>query len=136
MNGSSLILPRIQHKVFFSCIANCIRRWFPITQLLVVNLWARIPWQIGDSPSALFLYFSVNFHNVLALHFKVQFDQHFCSEFYGHDWLQTCRYNPRELWDLFAEVREKSVIEFRSYWLFLLKCGFKHMPISLTFLNG
>ena len=29
-----------------------------------------------------------------------------CSEFYGHDWLQTCRYKARELWGLFAEVRE------------------------------
>ena len=37
-----------------------------------------------------------------------------CSEFYGHDWLQTCRYKTRELWGLFAEVREKlSFVGFR-----------------------
>ena len=37
------------------------------------------------------------------------------SEFYGHDCLQTCRCQTRELWGLFAEVREKSVVGFRSY---------------------
>ena len=33
-----------------------------ITQFLAIKLWARIPLQIGDSLSALFLYLSVNFH--------------------------------------------------------------------------
>ena len=56
-----------------------------------------------------------------------------CSEFYGHDWLQTCRYKTKELWGLFAEVREKSVLGFQSYWHFLWKCSFKDMPISQTF---
>ena len=36
-----------------------------------------------------------------------------CSEFYGLDWLQTCR---RELWGLCAEIREKSVLGFWNYW--------------------
>ena len=34
-----------------SCIANCIRRRF-----LAIKVWARIPLQIGDSLSALFLF--------------------------------------------------------------------------------
>ena len=42
-----------------------------------------------------------------------------CSEFYDHDWLQTCRYKTRVLWRLFAEVREKSVLWFWNYWHFL-----------------
>ena len=37
-----------------------------------------------------------------------------CSEFYVHDWLQSCRYKIRELWGLFAEVREKSVLAWVS----------------------
>ena len=54
------------------------------------------------------------FTNVLALNLT----SYLCSEFYGHDWLQTCRYKTRELWGLFAEVREKSVVGFRSYFHF------------------
>ena len=41
------------------------------------------------------------------------------TEFYGHAWIQTCRYKTRELWGLFAKVREKSVLGFRNYWHFL-----------------
>ena len=33
----------------------------------------------------------------------------------GHGWPQTCRYKSSELWVLFAEFREKSVVGFRSY---------------------
>ena len=71
----------------------------------------------------------------IALHFQVKFDHLFvCSEFYSHDWLQTCRYKTRELWSLFAEVREKSILGFWSYCHFLQKWGFKHIPMSQTFL--
>ena len=70
------------------------------------------------------------FTYVLALHFKVNLTSILYSEFYGQDLLQTCRYETRELWGLFAEVREKSVLEFRKFWHFF----FKHMPISRTFL--
>ena len=73
-----------------------------------------IPLQIGDSPPAVSLYSCVNFDkiNVLALHFKVNLTSYLCSVFYVHDWLQTCGYKTRELWGLFAEVREKSVLGF------------------------
>ena len=33
----------------------------------------------------------------------------------GHGWPQTCRYKSSELWVLFGEFREKSVVGFRSY---------------------
>ena len=89
-------------------------RRFLITRFLAIKLWARISLQIGDNPSVLFPYLFVNFHkiNLLALRFEVKFQltSILCSEFYGHDWLQTYRYKSRELWDLFAEVREKSVV--------------------------
>ena len=58
---------------------------------------------------------SVNFHNVSALNLI----SYLCSEFYGHDWLQTCRYKTRVLWRSFAKVREKSVFGFWNYWHFL-----------------
>ena len=51
-----------------------------ITLFLAIKLWARIPLQIRDSPSALFPYLCVDFQkcrHVLVLHFKVKFDQHF-----------------------------------------------------------
>ena len=57
-----------------------------------------------------------------------------CSEFYDHDFLQTCRCKTRELWGLFPEVRGKSIAGFRSCLNFSQKCGFRYMPISQTFL--
>ena len=59
------------------------------------------------------------FTNVSALNLT----GNLCSEFYDHDWLQTCRYKTRVLWRLFAEVREKSVLWFWNYWHFLQKWG-------------
>ena len=58
-----------------------------------------------------------------------------CSKFYGHDWLQTCRYKTRELLDVFVEIREKSVEEFPRYSHVCKKCGFKHIPTSWTTLS-
>ena len=40
------------------------------------------------------------------------------SDFYGHDCLQTCRLKTRELWGLFAEIREKSVVDFEVIFIF------------------
>ena len=91
-----------------------LRRRFLITRFLAVKLWARISLQVGDNSSVLFPHLFVNFHkiNLLALRFEVKFQltSILCSEFYGHDWPQTYRYKSRELWDLFAEVREKSAV--------------------------
>ena len=50
INGSYLILPRIQHKVVvvvFFCIAKC-----RLANFLQLKLWARIPLQTGESPLA------------------------------------------------------------------------------------
>ena len=42
---------------FSFCTANCIRRWFLINiHFVVIKLWVRVPFQIEDSLSALFLY--------------------------------------------------------------------------------
>ena len=60
--------------------STLLRSRFLITLFLAIKFWARIPLQIRDSPSALFPYLCVDFHkcrHVLALHFKVKFDQHF-----------------------------------------------------------
>ena len=40
----------------------------------------------------------------------------------------------RSLRLVYWNFREKSVVEFPSYWLFLQKRGFKHMPVSRAFL--
>ena len=78
INISSLILPCIQHKVVILVyIANCFHGRFQITRFLTVKLWARIPFQIGDSSSALFRYLCVSFFKCVSLAFKVKFDQHF-----------------------------------------------------------
>ena len=42
--------------------------------------------QIGDSPSAPFNDLCINFHKCVNL------TSILCSQLYGHDWLQTCRY--------------------------------------------
>ena len=52
-----------------SCIADCIRRRFLITQFLAIKLWARIPLQIEDSPLVIFLYLYVNFQKCVSLAF-------------------------------------------------------------------
>ena len=53
--------------------------------------------------------------------FRLNLTRYLCSEYNGHDWLQTCRYKIREFWGLFAKIRDKSVVEFPSYWHFLSK---------------
>ena len=52
-----------------SCIADCIRRRFLITQFLAIKLWARIPLQIEDSPLVIFIYLYVNFQKCVSLAF-------------------------------------------------------------------
>ena len=77
MNGSFFYLAPHSTQSCSSCIANCIRCRFLITQFLLTEALGKssLPLQIGDSPSAAFLYFASTFINVLALHFKVKFDQ-------------------------------------------------------------
>ena len=124
INRSYLILPRIQHKVALLVLLS----------IFAVCFWLLNFLQIGDGPSVVVLYLCFNFTIVLVLHVRLNFTTYSCSEFYGQDWLQTYRYETRQLWGLFAEVREKSVLRFWYYWHFLWKCSFKHMPISQTFL--
>jgi len=54
-----------------SCIANCIRRRFLITQFLATEALGNssLPLQIGDSPSAVVLYLCVNFHKGVSVEF-------------------------------------------------------------------
>ena len=87
LHRSYLSFPRIQHKVnCSSCIANCIRNRLRITHFLQLKLWARIPLQIGDSPSVVVLYLCVNFHNCVSVAFlRFNLTSYLCSEFYGHD---------------------------------------------------
>ena len=40
---------------------------FPYARFLLLKLWERIPFQIGDSPSTLFLYLCVNFHKCVSV---------------------------------------------------------------------
>ena len=108
INRSYLILLRIQHKVSLLVLRSVFAVCFWLLNFLQLKLWARITLQIGDGPSAVVLYLCFNFHNLV--HLRLNFTTYSCSEFYGHDWLQTCRYETRELWGLFAEVREKSVL--------------------------
>ena len=57
-------------KNFSSCIAICIHRRFWILSFLQLKLWARMLLQIGDSPSAVFLYLYVNFHKCVSVAFS------------------------------------------------------------------
>ena len=63
-----------------------------------------------SKPHALFHYLCVNFKKMCQRNIlRLNLTSILCSELYGHDWLQTRKYKTRELRDLFAEVREKSV---------------------------
>ena len=58
-------------KNFSSCIAICIhRRFWILPSFLQLKLWARMLLQIGDSPSAVFLYLYVNFHKCVSVAFS------------------------------------------------------------------
>ena len=53
-----------KQKLFYlaSCIANCIRRRFLITQFVATEaLGKKLTLQIGDSPLAVFPYLCINF---------------------------------------------------------------------------
>ena len=52
-----------------TCITNCVRCRFLITQFVAIKLWVRILLQIGDSPLALFLNLCVNFHKCVSVAF-------------------------------------------------------------------
>ena len=64
---------KIKELLFIKIIA------FLITLFLAIKLWARIPLQIADSQSALYLHLCVTFQKrILALHCMVKFDQPTC----------------------------------------------------------
>ena len=69
MNGSSLILPRVQHKVVLLVLRTVFAVGFGLLSFLQLNFWARISLQVGDSPSAAFLYLCVNFHKCVSFAF-------------------------------------------------------------------
>ena len=73
INRSYLIFPLIQHKVVLLVLRSVFAVSFWLLNFLQLKLWARIPLQIGDGPSAVVLYLYFNFHNiiVLLLYFKV-----------------------------------------------------------------
>ena len=52
---------------------------FLIIQFLAIKLWVRIPFQIGDSLSALFLYFCVNFHKCVSVAFYGEIRPALCA---------------------------------------------------------
>ena len=78
MNGSSLTLPRIQHKVVLLVLRNCISRRFLITQFLVTEVGKNT---LADKTCIVWRQFSSicasAFTNALSSHFKVKFDQLF-----------------------------------------------------------
>ena len=62
-------LARIQHKVFLLALRTVFAVGFWLPSFLQPKLWARIPLQIGDSPSVVFLYLCVNFHKCVTVAF-------------------------------------------------------------------
>ena len=80
MNGRSLTLPRIQHKVVPLVLRNCISRRFLITQFLATEALGK-NYTLADKTCIVLRQFSSictsAFTNVLMLHFKVKFDQLF-----------------------------------------------------------
>ena len=69
INRSYLIFPRIQHKVVLLILRTVFAVGFWLLNFLQLKLWARIPLQIGDSPSAVVLYLCVNFHKCVSVAF-------------------------------------------------------------------
>ena len=72
-------------------------------------LYSRIPLQMmmpAVMMPAVVLCLCVNFHKCVSVCIlRFNFPSYLCSEFYGHDWFQTCRYKTREFWGLSAKVR-------------------------------
>ena len=89
-----------KQKVFnlASCIVNCIRRRFLITQFVATealgkNNLADMRQSIGS--------FHLFVHQLSLICqcciLSLNLTNYLCSEFYGHDCLQTCRYKTKEL---------------------------------------
>ena len=123
INRCSLILPRIQHKV----VSLVLQTVFAVRVYDYSVSW--------NNKALAFEYpcrhggFSLFVRQISQMCYccilRLNLTSYLCSEFYGHDRLQTCRHKTRELWGSFAEVREKSVLGFRSCWHFLWKIWFK-----------
>ena len=96
--------------------ANCFRCSFLINYFLTVNLWVRIPFQVGDSHWHSSSIYASIFTKCSWSILKLNLTSILCCKLYGHDWLQTCRYKTREPCGSSAEFRGKSVVEFRSYF--------------------
>ena len=91
MSRSSLISACVQHKVVLLVVPAVFAIGF---WLLAVNLWVRIPSQMGDSLSAFFHDLCSNFHKLMCKCtqcglLRLNLISILCREFYGHDWLQT-----------------------------------------------
>ena len=69
INRSYLILPHIQQKVVVLVLQTVFAIGFWLLNFVQLKLWARLPLQIGDSPSAVVLYLCVNFHKCVIVTF-------------------------------------------------------------------
>ena len=108
---------------------------FPYARFLLLKLWERIPFQIGDSPSTLFLYLCVNFHKCVSVAFQRWIWPAICaaSSTVTIDFkLADIKLESSKAYLL--KLEKNSILRFLNYWHFLSKCGFKHIPISQTFL--
>ena len=103
MNGKSLTLPRIQHKVVPLVLRNCISRRFLITQFLAAEALGKNT--LANSGGSFLLFVRQLSQMCYPCILRLNLTSYLCSDFYGHDWFQTCRYKTRELWGLFAEEK-------------------------------
>ena len=69
INRCYLILPRIQHNIVLLVLRTVFAIGFWLLNLLQLKLWANIPLEIGESPSAVVLYLCVNFHKCISVVF-------------------------------------------------------------------
>ena len=87
------------------------------TKYSIYEKLSRVLSVVGDSMLALFLYFCVNFYKCVSVAFKVMIWPAFCAA----SSTVTIAFKLAdiklviELWGLFSEVREKSVVGFRTY---------------------
>ena len=99
--------PAFSIKLFLLYCETVLAAGFWLLSFLQLKLWGRIPLQIRHAYSGgSFLLFVRQLSQMCyPCILRLNLTSYLCSDFYGHDWFQTCRYKTRGLWGLFAEEK-------------------------------
>ena len=83
MNGRSLTLPRIQHKVVPLVLRNCLSRRFLITQFLAAEALGKNT--LANSGGSFLLFVRQLSQMCYPCILRLNLTSYLCSDFYGHD---------------------------------------------------